>query len=174
MFEQLLADYQLRLGSERERATLVKFLQLSYQELFPEQTDFSHLAETTRRYFSQETPLWWVELADAAMSEGSSVVPHPLQPSQPVACLWMGNAVDQVKGDRHAHIFLLYVMPEHRRQGIGSALMRHAEDWARARGDRQLGLQVFQSNQPALSLYQKLGYQTQSLWMVKPLRHHSP
>jgi hypothetical protein len=43
---QLLADYQLRLGSGRERATLVKFLQLSYQELFPEQGDFSHLPET--------------------------------------------------------------------------------------------------------------------------------
>jgi ribosomal protein S18 acetylase RimI-like enzyme len=47
--------------------------------------------------------------------------------------------------------------------------MRHAQDWARARGDRQLGLQVFQSNQPALSLYHQLGFQTQSLWMVKPL-----
>jgi ribosomal protein S18 acetylase RimI-like enzyme len=90
-----------------------------------------------------------------------------------VACLWLGNAIDQVQGDRHAHIFLLYVMPEYRRQGIGSALMRHAEDWARARGDRQLGLQVFYNNQAALSLYHKLGYQTQSLWMVKPLRPQS-
>jgi ribosomal protein S18 acetylase RimI-like enzyme len=87
-----------------------------------------------------------------------------------VACLWLGNTVDQVKGDRHAHIFLLYVMPEHRRKGIGSALMRHAQDWARERGDRQIGLQVFQSNQPALSLYHQLGYETQSFWMLKPLR----
>jgi ribosomal protein S18 acetylase RimI-like enzyme len=87
-----------------------------------------------------------------------------------VACLWLGNTVDQVKGDRHAHIFLLYVIPEHRRKGIGSALMRHAEDWARARGDRQIGLQVFQSNQAARSLYHQLGYQTQSFWMLKSLR----
>ena len=86
-----------------------------------------------------------------------------------MGCIWLGNAIDQVRGDRHAHIFLLYVMPEHRRRGIGSELMRHAEDWARARGDRQIGLQVFQSNQPALALYHQLGYQTQSLWMVKSL-----
>jgi len=166
---QLLPDYQLRLGSRREQTTLVKFLQLSYQELFPAQEDFSHLGETAKKYFSRETPLWWVESADSAVSEGS--LSSPL--SQPVACLWLGNAIDQVQGDRHAHIFLLYVMPEYRRQGIGSALMRHAEDWARARGDRQLGLQVFYNNQAALSLYHKLGYQTQSLWMVKPLRPQS-
>ena len=169
MSNQLLPDYQLRLGSRREQTTLVKFLQLSYQELFPTQEDFSHLGETAKKYFSRETPLWWVESADSAVSEGS--LSSPL--SQPVACLWLGNAIDQVQGDRHAHIFLLYVMPEYRRQGIGSALMRHAEDWARARGDRQLGLQVFYNNQAALSLYDKLGYQTQSLWMVKPLRPQS-
>jgi ribosomal protein S18 acetylase RimI-like enzyme len=149
----------------------VKFLQLSYQELFPEQGDFSHLPETVRRYFSRETPLWWVESADATVNAGSPIVPPPL--SQPVACLWMGNAIDQLQGDRHAHIFLLYVMPEHRRRGVGSALMRHAEDWARARGDRQIGLQVFQSNKPALNLYHRLGYQTQSLWMVKSLHPQS-
>lgn len=168
MSNQLLPGYQLRIGSGREQATLVKFLQLSYQELFPEQDDFSHLGETVRRYFSRETPLWWVDPADAAVSEGSSIVP-PTPLSEPVACIWLGNAVDQVRGDRHAHIFLLYVMPEHRRRGIARALMRHAQDWARTRGDRQLGLQVFQSNQPALSLYHQLGFQTQSLWMVKPL-----
>ncbi len=168
MSNQLLPGYQLRIGLGREQATLVKFLQLSYQELFPEQDDFSHLAETVRRYFSRETPLWWVEPTDGVVSEDPSVAPStPL--SESVACIWLGNAVDQVRGDRHAHIFLLYVMPEHRRRGIARALMRHAQDWARARGDRQLGLQVFQSNQPALSLYHQLGFQTQSLWMVKPL-----
>jgi GNAT superfamily N-acetyltransferase len=81
----------------------------------------------------------------------------------------LGNAVDQVTGDRHAHIFLLYVDAVHRRRGIGAALVRYAEAWARARGDRQLGLQVFQVNQPARNLYAKLGFQPQSLWMLKPL-----
>lgn len=168
MHNSLLSGYQLRTGSGRERAALVKFLQLSYQELFPEQKEFSHLTETVRQYFSKETPLWWVELSlDALSTSGHSSL------NQPVACLWVGNAVDQVQGDRHAHVFLLYVLPEHRRQGIGKALMRYAEDWARARGDSQIGLQVFQANQSALSLYHQLGYQTQSLWMVKPLDHSS-
>jgi ribosomal protein S18 acetylase RimI-like enzyme len=142
---------------------LMKFIQLAYRELFPQQEDFSHLVQTVNQYLSRETPLWWVDTDPVEVPGNSSVG------RQPVGCIWLGNAIDQVRGDRHAHIFLLYVMPEHRRRGMGSELMRHAEDWARARGDRQIGLQVFQSNQPALALYHQLGYQNQSLWMVKSL-----
>jgi GNAT superfamily N-acetyltransferase len=47
--------------------------------------------------------------------------------------------------------------------------MNHVENWATQRGDRQIGLQVFTANQPALNLYHQLGYQPQSLWMVKSL-----
>jgi ribosomal protein S18 acetylase RimI-like enzyme len=153
----LLPGYELQKGSGIERSLLVKFMDLTYQELFPQQQDFSHLAATVEGYFSQQTPLWWVQ------SSGEQLA------AVKVGCLWLGNAVDQVRGDRHAHVFLLYILPEHRRRGLGSALMRHAEEWAKARGDRQIGLQVFQSNQPALNLYQHLGYETQSLWMSKPL-----
>jgi ribosomal protein S18 acetylase RimI-like enzyme len=138
----------------------------TYQELFPHQ-DFDHLARTVEQYFSTDTPLWWVEENSEEMGKwgdgGQSHTPCP------IACLWVGNAIDQVQGDRHAHIFLLYVLPEHRRRGIGTALMHHVETWATQRGDRQIALQVFSSNQPALNLYQQLGYQTQSLWMIKPL-----
>jgi ribosomal protein S18 acetylase RimI-like enzyme len=138
-------------------------MQRTYQDLFPNE-DFSHLEQTVKQYFSSDTPLWWVEEEGEQRSnkESLSSAPNP-----PIACLWVGNAIDQVHGNRHAHIFILYVVPEHRRRGIGKALMRYVENWAIQRGDRQIGLQVFQSNQPALSLYNQLGYQTQSLWMVK-------
>ncbi len=151
---QLPPKYQFIVGSGLERATLVKFMQKTYQELFPEQ-NFAHLAATIDKYFSAETPVWWVE----QKLENTAAIK--------VGCLWVGNGIDQVKGDRHAHIFLLYVSPEHRRQGIGKSLMQLGESWAKNRGDRQISLQVFQSNQPAVHLYSHLGYQTQSLWMVK-------
>jgi ribosomal protein S18 acetylase RimI-like enzyme len=126
--------------------------------------DFAHLAQTVDQYLSLETPLWWVE----PVSERS---PQPaLARAMPIACLWLGTAIDQVVGDAHAHVFLLYVAPAHRRRGIGTALMRHAEDWAIARGDRQIGLQVFESNQAALRLYQSLGFEARSMWMVKSLK----
>jgi ribosomal protein S18 acetylase RimI-like enzyme len=147
--------YRLRTGSGKDRALLVRFMHLTYQELFPQQQNFSHLAKTVERYLSAATPLWWVETG--------------LKSSQTAATLWMGTAIDQVRGERYAHIFLIFVCPEHRRQGIGQGLMQIAEDWAKARGDRQIGLQVFISNQPALNLYQRLGYNCQSLSMIKSL-----
>ncbi|BAU05085.1 GNAT family N-acetyltransferase [Fischerella sp. NIES-3754] len=164
---ELLPGYCIRHGSSLDRALLVKFMQLTYQEMFPNQ-DFSHLAQTVEQYFSSQTPLWWVE-EDGEMGRLGDGEDFTTPPNHPIACLWMGNAIDQVTGDRHAHIFLLYVEPKHRRRGIATALMRYAEDWAKNRGDRQMGLQVFQSNQAALSLYSGLGYQTQSLWLKKIL-----
>lgn len=156
MTAPLPAGYELRRGSSLDRALLVQFMQRTYEELFPGQP-IAHLAQTVDSYLSSDTPLWWVASPDRATAAG----------------LWIGNAVDQVTGDRHAHIFLLYVTPAHRRQGIGKALMEYAENWARQRGDRQIGLQVFQTNQPALHLYTKLGYEVQSLWMVKSLEERS-
>ena len=150
---ELIPGYQVRAGSSLDRALLVKFMQKTYQELAPKQ-DFSHLALTVEQYLSRETPLWWVNLDS----------------NSPVACVWAGNAIDQITGDRIAHIFLLYVAPEHRRRGIATALMSRVETWAKARGDRAIGLQVFQTNTNALNLYNQLGYQTQSLSMVKALK----
>ncbi|MUL38618.1 GNAT family N-acetyltransferase [Gloeocapsopsis dulcis] len=154
---ELIPGYTIRAGGV-DRALLLKCMQRTYKELFPEQ-DFSHLARTVEQYYSKETPLWWVELSNQQEN------PLPLT----VACLWAGNAIDQVKGDRYTHIFLLYVVPEHRRRGIGTALMEYAENWAKKRGDRQIGLQVFQCNQPALNLYNQMDYESTSIWMVKKL-----
>ncbi|ERN41069.1 acetyltransferase [Rubidibacter lacunae KORDI 51-2] len=145
--------YHLRSGSGRDRALLVKFMQQTYEELFPDLQDFSHLAQTVERYWSPQTPLWWVVTTAAA----------------PAACAWAGTAVDQVSGDRYTHLFLLYVAADHRRRGIGTLLLAEVLAWARARGDRQVGLQVFADNQPALSLYERLGFRTQSLLMLKPV-----
>lgn len=162
MSEQLLPGYIIRRGSALDRSLLLKFMQRTYQDLFPNE-DFSHLEQTVKQYFSSDTPLWWVDFSSQEDGEDNG----ENSTSSPIACLWVGNAIDQVHANRHAHIFILYVVPEHRRRGIGKALMRYVENWAIQRGDRQIGLQVFQSNKPALNLYNQLGYQTQSLWMVK-------
>ena len=68
MSEQLLPGYTIYAGSSFDRALLVKFMQLTYQELFPGQ-DFSHLAQTVEQYFSPETPLWWVEFLDKGQGD---------------------------------------------------------------------------------------------------------
>ncbi len=168
MSQLLIPGYKLRAGSGIDRALLVKFLHQTYRCLAPEQ-DFSHLTNTVEQYFSNQTPLWWVDLVDLK-AEPNPEFPFAASPAgHPVACLWLGNAIDQISGDRHAHIFLLYVAPAHRRRGIASALLTYAQNWAKARGDRQLGLQVFLNNPPALALYQKMGFCSVSLLMSKSL-----
>ena len=156
MSNNLPKGYQIRIGSTLDRALLVKFMNRTYKEIYQEQ-DFSHLAKTVEQYLSPKTPIWWVDFLEEV-----SITP--------VGCLWVGNAVDQVSGHRLGHIFLLYVAPEHRRQGVGSALVTLAENWARERGDKQISLQVFTTNKPAVNLYEKLGYQNQSVLMVKSLK----
>jgi ribosomal protein S18 acetylase RimI-like enzyme len=142
--------YQLRRGVGGDRKLLVEFMYQTYQELFPSQPTFAHLADTVNQYFSQATPLWWIVFQKIT-----------------VGCLWMGKGIDQVSGQSYGHIFLVYVSPEHRRQGIATVLMEEAQIWAKSQGNFQLGLQVFLANQPAVSFYKSLGFQMQSLLMIK-------
>lgn len=176
---QIPPGYRLVEGSTLDRALLLKTMRRTYQELYP-QHSFDHLSQTIEAYFSAQTPLWWVEAL--ALPQGGSAEPGEgvshgrvqqglmrRRRSADVGCLWMGTATDQVSGLRHAHIFLLYVQPEHRRRGLGRCLMHQAEAWAQERGDRQISLQVFQHNSAALNLYQDLGYHPQSIALVKSL-----
>jgi ribosomal protein S18 acetylase RimI-like enzyme len=81
----------------------------------------------------------------------------------------LGIAIEQITGVRHPNIFLVYVDFAHRHQGIGRALMEMSETWAREQNYTQIGLQVFTTNQPALNLYQQLGYRSHSISMMKTL-----
>lgn len=148
----LLEDYYFKQGSLRDRTLLIKFMMLTYEELFPNQQDFSHLTKTVNQYFSKDTLLWWV-----------------MHQSIPIACLWAGNAIEQQSGDRQTHIFLLYVKPDYRHQGIATALLEKIHAYAIEKGDRQISLMVYQHNLEAIQLYQKLGYQASSYWMTKKL-----
>lgn len=169
MSVSLPAGYAIRQGSTLQRALLLKFLQITYSEIAPG-GDQSHLAETVDQYFSNETPLWWMHQVVSEELTGLPSLSASQSKTTAIGCLWLGTAIAQSTGDRHTHVFLLYVAPAHRRRGLGSALMQHAEAWAKQRGDRQISLQVFTANQPALNLYRSLGYETESLWMVKELR----
>jgi ribosomal protein S18 acetylase RimI-like enzyme len=141
-------------GTLRDRTLLLDFLCLTYSELFPQQKDFSHLTNTVTTYFSTKTPLWWV---------------YSLKQQQKIACLWLGNAIDQADGSSYSHIFLVYVMPDHRRQGLAKALFETANSYARTKGHNRIGLQVYPHNQAALNLYNSLGYHPHSLLMLKSL-----
>ncbi|MBW8457808.1 MAG: GNAT family N-acetyltransferase [Thiobacillus sp.] len=52
----------------------------------------------------------------------------------------------------------LYVHPGHQRHGIGAALEKTVEDWARRQRARRLWLQVNRGNTQAIAAYQKYGF----------------
>jgi ribosomal protein S18 acetylase RimI-like enzyme len=156
--------YQLRHGEIADRAKLLSFLQITYQELYPQQQQYRHLESTVDRYLSSDTPLWFV-MAD--FNDAPAEMLHPRDPN--IACLWLGMAIDQITGIRHPNIFLIYVDPGYRRQGIGRELMRQAEVWAKLEGYSQISLQVFTTNQPAIDLYGSLGYEARSISMFREL-----
>lgn len=171
MSDLLIPGYQLTIGSTLDRAMLVKFMNNTYRELFPD-FNINHLADTVEQYLSSETPLWWVRTLPNNTLQDDQDINYglPSQRLSPVGCLWLGSGINQVGGDRMAHILLLYIQPAHRRRGLGQALMEYAEQWAKSTNNRPyqgMSLQVFTNNQPAINLYEKLGYQSQSIMMTK-------
>lgn len=104
------AGYRLSRGSILDHALLLQCMRRTYRELYPAHGHgFDHLAQTVEAYFSAQTPLWWVEADPATAASGGHGAARPglVGRDRPryVACLWMGTAVDQVSGLRHAHVF---------------------------------------------------------------------
>ena len=67
-------------------------------------------------------------------------------------------ARDQHPASRHVADLGLMVAQQHRRQGIGRALLAAAAEWARAHEVRKLELHVFPYNEAAITLYERFGF----------------
>lgn len=70
----------------------------------------------------------------------------------------------------NCHISDLAVAPGHDGEGIGGALLRHAQAWAQANDCVRLTLSVFPGNARARALYERHGYALDLVRMAKPLR----
>lgn len=72
-------------------------------------------------------------------------------------CGIIGAFLDQQEPDK-AQIVSMWVAPEHRRRGIGTALIEAVRSWSRARGVRKLCLLVTNCNQAAVEFYKRNGF----------------
>lgn len=77
---------------------------------------------------------------------------------------------DFFTGVLNCHVADLVVAPEHDGKGIGSALIGHAERWARDHRCRHVTLSVFPGNARARALYARHGYGEELIRMAKTLR----
>jgi ribosomal protein S18 acetylase RimI-like enzyme len=76
---------------------------------------------------------------------------------------------EDVTGAERAHVADLAVREDVRGSGVGRALMRAAEAWARAQGLAAVGLDVWSTNARAMAFYDRLGYRPESLHLIKEL-----
>lgn len=76
---------------------------------------------------------------------------------------------DGVTDEPCGYVSLLALSEEAEGRGIAHLMMQSAETWARAQGYCFLCLDVFADNRRAVEFYERRGFQTETLRMVKPL-----
>ncbi|MBU0494260.1 MAG: GNAT family acetyltransferase [Chloroflexi bacterium] len=124
-----------------------------WREVFPGSPAWNHPETDIQRKLAVQRELFLVALL------GSEIV---------------GTAMAGYDGHR-GWVYYAAVSPGHRRQGIGSALMRAVEHRLAAAGCPKLNLQVRATNRAVVAFYERLGYQVEErVSMGKRLFHSFP
>jgi ribosomal protein S18 acetylase RimI-like enzyme len=88
---------------------------------------------------------------------------------RPLGFVHLATATDYYTDSTTAHVADLVVAPEAGGLGVGTALLDHAEAWARRGGFALLTLNVFLANGRARGLYRRLGFSEEWVRCVKRL-----
>ena len=88
---------------------------------------------------------------------------------RPAGFTFLEPAVDYFTGQPDGHIGMVAVAETVEGKGVGAALMRAAEDWARRNGYPRLHLNVFAGNDRARRIYERTGYEIETIRYVKKL-----
>lgn len=86
-----------------------------------------------------------------------------------VGFLWLVICQNSWTSERYGYVNNLYVVPERRGLGLGRELMRHSDEFFRARGVKVARLSVTAANRAACTLYTDAGYVTERWEMEKKL-----
>lgn len=127
---------RVRSYSEVDEASVAEL----WREVFPGSPSWNHPETDIQRKLSVQRELFLVATV------GSDVV---------------GTAMAGYDGHR-GWVYYVAVSPGHRRQGIGTALMRDVEQRLSSMGCPKLNLQVRASNEEVVAFYMHLGYQVEA------------
>lgn len=89
--------------------------------------------------------------------------------SRPLGAVLVTTREDYFTHDPHGHVEVLAVTPEAAGQGLARLLMNAAEAWSRTRGYPHMTLNVFDANRRARTLYERLGYEPETIHYLKRL-----
>jgi GNAT superfamily N-acetyltransferase len=67
---------------------------------------------------------------------------------------------------QHAYLGFMYVSPAHRGKGVNQKIIEALKQWAIGQNMREMRLEVYKDNLPAIKAYEKVGF-TQSLVQMR-------
>ena len=92
------------------------------------------------------------------VAESESATDGKKNPSANIIGFLVGQSARMRGGERSGHVITIDVLPEGRRTGLGSELMRIAEERFVTAGCRRVSLEVAVNNRTAIGFYHRLGY----------------
>jgi len=119
------------------------------QALWPD-ADSQELADETLRFFTR--PHERIFLADVFIAEQGHDIVGMLE-------LSLRSIADGCRSSPVPYIEGWFVAASARRHGVGSALVRAAEEWARARGFNEIASDILIENHVSEAAHKKLGFE---------------
>jgi ribosomal protein S18 acetylase RimI-like enzyme len=123
-----------------------------------------HIARYRMEYFASVKTLWQEAFPDdPPWNRAEVAIPAKLavQPELFLVALdgdqVIGSIMAGYDGNR-GWLYAVAVLNSHRRLGVGTALVRNAEEHLRSMGCRKINLQVRASNAAVAGFYDRLGY----------------
>ena len=118
-----------------------------------------------------QTNLEMVRQALAASDPDNAIyVAENKSTSQVVGYIRLQRQTDYFSGQPYGYIANIAVDQAFEGRGIGRKLLEKAEKWAQAEGFDQLRLHVFEENQHAQKVYEKIGFQKNIIDYIKVIQ----
>lgn len=89
--------------------------------------------------------------------------------AKPLGFVHARENVDELSGEVRCTVPLLAVSESAQGMGAGKALMAAVEEWSRKQGYRLMHLEVFSTNEQARGFYGNIGYEEETIHMIKAL-----
>jgi ribosomal protein S18 acetylase RimI-like enzyme len=123
-------------------------------------TDFINRVGREGRFVLRERATWTLEEEERtlASADGRESVFYVALVDGRIAGL-LSIARGRWSKDAHAAELAMACRADCRRVGLGTALLERAVEWARSVGVEKVVLEVFSTNEAAISLYRRLGFE---------------
>jgi [ribosomal protein S18]-alanine N-acetyltransferase len=147
---------------EARQSELPLIRQLSVDELPDE------LNEYERRRIDTVKEVFAKRLEEILSRSGNEIFVAEIEGTPGIAgYVWFGISERPFSDLKVGWIYDILVVPSHRGQGVGEALLSHALKVSRERGFELTGLMVRANNKVAYTLYEKLGFKPEYVVMTR-------